>query len=381
MAVPIEGFHVGMRTVALWRRDERRPVLRTVLDRVYQLARAMKNAQVAPQPALPVLPRADGVGGRSRRAAGTVPPGIELRHLRAIVTVAAAQTIGRAAERLGVSQPALSRQLRELERAVGVPLLERTPRGATLLPAGTSLAEDAPALLATADRLVRDATRAKRGMEGRVKLGVVATGPTSALLTSAITLSAVRYPQVHLLVEEMPTPRQLPALAAGEIDLGLAHSFPTLNREKPAGLVALRLHEDRLDAALVPAGHPLAARRQIEAAALADLPFLFMERRFHPGFYDRVFAELRALGLEPKVEGTYDGLQAVWSLTAQGKGWSVGFRSQIDRPPAGTVAVPIRKFDLPWGIDLLSRHGESSPAVLGVIDVFREVRGKRRKRG
>ncbi len=380
VALPIEGFSVGMRTVALWRRDERRPVMKTVLERVYQIARGMPNSQVASHPALPDLPRTDGARGRSSRAAGTVPPEVELRHLRAIVAVAAQQTIGRAAERLGLSQPALSRQLRELERAVGVALLERTPRGATLLPAGASLAEDAPALLATADRLVRDATRAKRGMEGRVKLGVVATGPTSALLTSAITLSAVRYPQVHLLVEEMATPLQLPALRAGEIDLGLAHSFPTLTRSKPDGLVALRLHEDRLDGAVLAEDHPLAGRRQIEAAALAEFPLLFMERAFHPGFYDRLFAEFRALGLEPKVEGTYDGLQAVWSLAAQGKGWAIGFRSQMKRPPAGTVVVPIKKFDLPWGIDLMSRSGESSPPVLGVIEVFREVRGKRRAR-
>ena len=381
VGVPIEGLKLGLRTAVVWRRAERRPVLRTVLERVFQLTRAMPESQVAAQPALPAQPRGgDGAASRSRRKAGTVPVEVELRHLRAIVAVAAAQTIGRAAERLGLSQPALSRQLRELEDAVGVPLLERTARGATLLPAGVSLADDAPALLATADRLVRDATRAKRGMEGRVVLGAVATGPTSELLTRAITLSAARYPDVHLVVQEMPTPLQRAGLAAGEIDLGLAHSFPTQTRETPDGLVALRLHEDRLDSALLPALHPLAERRQLEARALAGLPFLFMERAFHPGFYDRVYAELRALGLEPRVEGTFDGLQAVWSLTAQGKGWSLAFRSHQERAPAGTIAVPIKKFDLPWGIDLLSRRGEPSMAVRGVIEIFREIRAGRRRR-
>ena len=384
VGVPIEGLNLGLRTAAVWRRAERRPVVRTVLERVYRLTREMKESQVVAQPALPAQPRG-GDGGaagaaRSRRKAGTVPVEVELRHLRAIVAVAAAHTIGRAAERLGVSQPALSRQLRELEHAVGVPLLERTARGATLLAAGVSLADDAPALLATAERLVRDATRAKRGMEGRVVLGAVATGPTSELLTRAITLSAARYPHVHLLVQEMPTPLQGAALAAGEIDLGLAHSFPTLARGKPDGLVALRLHEDRLDSALLPALHPLADRRHLDARALANLPFLFMERSFHEGFYDRVFAELRALGLEPRVEGTYDGLQAVWSLAAQGKGWSLGFRSHQERAPAGTIAVPIKKLDLPWGIDLLSRRGEPSMAVRGVIEIFREIRAGRRRR-
>jgi DNA-binding transcriptional LysR family regulator len=255
--------------------------------------------------------------------------------------------------------------------------LERSARGVTLTAAGASLAGDAPALLATAERLSRDATRAKRGMEGRCVIGAVATGPTSELLSRAITRSAVRHPHVHLLVQEMATPEQPAALARGDIDLGLGHALPTLGRDKQKGLVAARVHEDRLDAALLAAEHPLAGRRQIEARALADVPFLFMERSFHAGFYDRVYAELRALSLEPLVQGTYDGLQAVWSLAAQGKGWALAFHSQIERPPAGTIAVRIAKFDLPWGIDLLSRRGEPSLAVRAVIEVFREVRALR----
>jgi len=99
-----------------------------------------------------------------------------------------------------------------------------------------------------------------------------------------------------------------------------------------------------------------------------------MERAFHPGFYDRVYAELRTAGLDPLVEATYDGLQAVWALVAKGKGWGIAFHSQIERPPAGTIAVRIAKFDLPWGIELLSRRGEPSLAVRAVVDVFRETR-------
>lgn len=366
----IEGLTSTVRATAVSRRAERRPVVQTVLQRVYDIARGYPESQVRADPALPPVARVT----KPRRPAGTVPAAVELRHLRALVAVAAAQTIGRAAERLGVSQPALSRQLRELEHVMGVALLDRSARGATLTAGGASLAGDAPALLATAERLSRDATRAKRGMEGRCVIGAVATGPTSELLTRAITRSAVRYPHVHLLVEEMATPVQPAALARGDIDLGLSHALPTLGSDKPEGLLTVRVHEDRLNAALLAAEHPLAGRRQLDARALADVPFLFMERTFHPGFYDRVYAELRALRLEPRVESTFDGLQAVWSLAAQGKGWALAFESQIGRPPAGTVAIRIAKFDLPWGIDLLSRRGEPSLAVRVVIDVFREVR-------
>jgi hypothetical protein len=104
-----------------------------------------------------------------------------------------------------------------------------------------------------------------------------------------------------------------------------------------------------------------------------------MERAFHPGFYDRVDAAFAALGLRPRVDATYDGLQTVWSLAAQGKGWALGFHSQLSRPPVGTVAVRIAGLNLPFGLDLLSRRGESSPTVLAVTAAFRAVRRKPRR--
>jgi hypothetical protein len=82
---------------------------------------------------------------------------------------------------------------------------------------------------------------------------------------------------------------------------------------------------------------------------------------------------LAAIGLTPRVEATYDGLQVVWSLAAQGKGWAFGFRSHLARPPAGTVAIPIVGLDLPWGLDLLQRRNEPSQAVRSVVKVIRDV--------
>ena len=106
-----------------------------------------------------------------------------------------------------------------------------------------------------------------------------------------------------------------------------------------------------------------------------------MKREFHPQFYDRAMAALHAIGLTPRVEGTHDGLQVVWSLAAQGRGWAFGFRSHLKRPPAGTVAVPIVGLDLPWGLDLLWRKVEPSPAVRSVVRVIREAARQRSSRG
>jgi len=376
VAIPLNGFLIHVDAVALWRRGEHRPVIRTVLEAVFAAARRHPAQCVAGDPPLP--PQTVGRGA-SRRTPGLVPMGLEVRHLRALLEVAATQTIGRAAARLGVTQPALSRQLKELEDMLALPLLERSPRGVALAPAGASLAAECPAVLQSLDRLVRETTRARRGMEGRCALGAVATAAASELLGRVLVVCTSRHPHLHIAIEDMETPRQPGALERGDIDLGLAHAYPALPAE--TSLRRERVYEDRLVAALLSASHPLARRKRLQASDLADVPLLFMARAFHPPFYDRAMAALRAIGLVPRVDATYDGLQVVWSLAAQGKGWAFGFRSHVRRPPAGTVAIPVAGLDLPWGLDLLQRRGEPSPAVRSVVKVIREVARGGSRRG
>ena len=366
----VEGLSVSVAVTAVWRRAERRPVVLTVLRRMLEVARHYPESQVPATVALPTQSRSS----RPNRQPGTVPSGITLRYLRALATVASAHSIGRAAERLGISQPALSRQLRELEHGVGTTLLERSARGVTLTPPGMMLATDAPALLDGADQLVREVSRAKRRIEGRCVVGTVATAASTALLARVTERCIARHPEIALVVHEMTTPEQRAAISHADIDLGLAHALPTPGWNRGDRIVATRLVNDRLDTALLALGHPLATHHQIEPHELADVPFLFMDRSLHPAFYDRVHGALAALGLRPRIDATYDALQTVWALTAQGKGWTVGFHSQLERSPVGTVAVRIAGFNLPFGLELLSRRGESSPAVLTVMAAFRELR-------
>ena len=355
-----------VRAAAIWRRDDKRPVLRRVLERVLDVVRDHPYACLRREPRLPpVAP----VRKPRHAPLGTVPSLIEIRHLRALLEVAATQTIGRAAERLGVTQPALSRQLKELEHASGFPLLERTARGVRLTPAGNSLAGECPGILAGLEQIVLDTTRARRGMEGRCVIGAVATLTTGEMLTRVLTDVAQRHPHVHVVIEEIATPEQTRAIVRGDIDVGLAHAHPGAAY---GGLIVEHVFEDRLQMALLPAGHPL-ARRRLKPADLADLPFLFPDRSFHPAFYDRVFDTLHDAGLIPRVDGTHDGLQAIWALVARGKGWALGFRSHRKRPPGGTVAVPLVGFDLPWGLNLLRRRGEPSLALRSVLESFRRA--------
>lgn len=365
-AIPLDELDLVLRPSITWRTNERRPVIRTVLEAALDLARQHPRGCVELEPrSLPAVRKRVA----RQRQPGTVPLALEIRHLRALLGVAATQTIGRAAEQLGVTQPALSRQLKELEHTTGLSLLDRTTRGVMLTAAGSALAGECPALLLSIERLVRESIRSRRGMEGRCVIAAVATVVTSEILTAALNECAARHPHVHVTIEEMPSPLQLPALRRGEIDLGLAHAYIEL--EDCDGFRLQRIVEDRVQLALISTAHPLAQRSVIQPAELADVPFLFMKRSFHPLLHDRVMSALANVGLTPRIDGVHDGLHTVWSLAGQGKGWCLGFLSQRERPPLGTIGIPIAGFDLPWGIDILSRERDTNPAVRVVMDLLK----------
>jgi DNA-binding transcriptional LysR family regulator len=371
--VQLEGMDVGLDIAAVWRRDERRLVMRTVLETIYDVARSYPESAVRANPQVPTPPPGRKRRSRTPRA---VPAALEVRHLRALLAVAATQTIGRGAERLGITQPTLSRQLQELEHAAGLTLLERSARGVRLTAAGASLAGDVPPVLLAVERMVQAIVRAKRGMEGRCVIGMVATNLTTEMIGRTVAECTARHPHIQVLISELATFRQPAALTRGEIDLGLAHVFPGTY---PAdGLTHTRVIDDRLNVALLPADHPLTKRKRLKATDLADLPFLFMARSFSPPFYDALYGALARLGLKPRVDAEYEALHAVWALTAQGKGWSIGWESLRRTPPAGTVACVITGLRLPFGIDLLRRIVEHNPTVDVVAQVLLNQRGRKR---
>ncbi|MGE5802669.1 MAG: LysR substrate-binding domain-containing protein [Gemmatimonadota bacterium] len=376
VVLAVDGLSVAVEMTAVWRRDDRRALLQTVVRRMRDVAAGYPDSRVrAPGGAAPARPRVF----RAPRPPGSVPSDLQLRHLRELLSVTTTPSISRAARRLGMSQPALSRQLRALEQAIGLTLFERSARGVSLTPAGVSLAGDAPALLEAAERLVREVDRVKRSVEGRCMIGTVATAAASALLARVTTRCGELYPNLQVVVNEVPSAEQRLALLSATIDLGLAHALPAAPGALDERIAAEPLLEDRLECALLKQDHPLARSRIIEARQLADVPFLFMDRAYQPEFYDRVFGALAELGLHPRTEATYDALHTAWALVAQGKGWTLGFESHRRRAPAGTSAVQIAGFSLPFGIDLLSRRGESAPTVVAVASLFLEGHTRRRR--
>src|SRR3954469_19819757 len=148
---------------------------------------------------------------------------MELRHLRYFVAVAEELHFGRAAARLHIAQPPLSRQIRDLEREVGTPLFERVPRGVTLTAAGRAFLPEARLTLAQAERAQRTAERAARGEIGRLRVGFVEAVRDAGVLPEVLGFFRLHLPDIGLSLFEMDPVQQTEAFRDRRIDLGILH--------------------------------------------------------------------------------------------------------------------------------------------------------------
>jgi LysR family transcriptional regulator, benzoate and cis,cis-muconate-responsive activator of ben and cat genes len=365
VAIPLSDFSIPMPHGVVYRAAAARPVVDTVLG----IIRRMMAAEHHGQTLEPDASAGTAAWERSESAAASV---IELRHLRYFNAVVEAQSFGRAAERLALTQPALSRQIRNLEQAVGIPLLDRAARGATATAGGLSLYSDALRILDEAGAMSAEAQRAQRGTIARCILGAVPSNNALMLLRGLFQRAALEFPKLELTVHDFMTPDQPGALRSARIDLGLAHASP-LSPSESRGVRRERLLNDTVSCALVPAESSFAKRKSIELEELSDVPLIFAGRSFQPGLHDEIFAAFAGLAFQPRVDQTYEGMKTVWALVADGHGWGIGFQSQYDDPPTGTVAIPIVGLSVPWGIDVLLREDESRSAILRVVDVLHEI--------
>jgi len=241
-----------------------------------------------------------------------------------------------------------------------------------LTDAGRALRQGVTRVLDELDATIGAARQAKRGLVGRCVIASVPTVTASRFLTATTQACHDRLPGVQLIPEEYPTPRQPDALREGLVDIGLCHAYLLLTDDPH--LAHERLVDESVDCILVSQDHPLSTRPRVKAFELADIPFLFASREFHPPLYDRVFSAFGVLGLRPRADATYDALHLVWALAAQGKGWALSFGARRDNPPAGLVAIPLEGFHLTWGLDVLWRRHEVNPVVAKVLEILREMK-------
>ncbi len=245
---------------------------------------------------------------------------IELRRLRAFVAIAEEQHVTRAAERLGVQQPSLTRLLQGLEAELGVLLVHRTTRGVRLTEAGAALLSEARTMLARAESIPEAVRRTARGEQGRLAIGFTSSAALHPVVSSALRRFREFSPGVSMALEEAGTGELVDALLHERLDAAFVRS--------PVGGVPGLLVDDVLDEpmmAALPAGHPLAVGTgtPLPLSDLASEGFVLYRRPAGPGLHDAILAACYAAGFSPVVAQEAPRLTATLSLVAAGLGVSV----------------------------------------------------------
>lgn len=285
---------------------------------------------------------------------------MELRHLRYFVCLAEELHFGNAAERLGISQPPLSQQVRALEDELGARLFDRTSRRVQLTEAGRLFLPQARETLAQAERAARVARQAHQGEIGRLRLGL---SPSVPFITDVMdTLARYRraFPQVSVELNELPRDEQIAGVERGTLDIGLVRAFSAL--ELPSQMEAVHLQREGMVLAMR-RDHRLAnLERVLLLEDLQDEPLILFGSMNGAGFNEILLAHCEILGFRPKVTLEAGSFGALVGLTAAGLGITILSQS-LARLNVDTLAF--RHIEMPFASQLLMFHlRDGSPATL-----------------
>jgi DNA-binding transcriptional LysR family regulator len=291
---------------------------------------------------------------------------VDARLWRSFTTVADELHYGRAAERLHITQPALSRQIRDLERVLGITLFDRTSRRVVLSRAGQAVLGQARRALAESDRAVRLARLAAHGDWGELAIAVL-PAVALALLPAIIRAYRDAHPAIGVTISESFDDEQLAALTAGRFDAGFLRAAAA-----PPGLHLETLLTEPVLAGL-PAGHRLARHHRIDLADLAGEPFVFFPRHRSVLAYDEFIASCRAAGFSPAIVQEASGISAL-GLVAAGLGVTVVAASYQALSLDGVRFVPVIGHQLT--LQVAWAAGNTNTALPGFLETARRIAGQ-----
>lgn len=283
---------------------------------------------------------------------------MELRHLRYFVAVAEELHFSRAAERLHISPPALTEQIRDLERELDATLFTRTKRNVTLTDAGTRFLDEARLTLRQAEHAARVAKLAGRGEIGRIEIGYASSAACSGLVTAAVAEYRQTHPLVSLSLSPMQAAKQLNELVEGRLDVG----FLRKPSRYPEGIAAVIIARQAVVIAL-PSDHKLAKKPTVSAAMLAEEKFLAPTFETEVGLYTHTIAVGQQGNFVARIVDRIPDLFTMVTLVAAGVGIAVVPDSCSCIQLPGVVYKPLSHEIEPVEIAVAFRRDERAPAV------------------
>ena len=241
----------------------------------------------------------------------------DLRRFQQFIAVAEELHFGRAAQRLGMTQPPLSMQIKRLEEQTGATLFQRSKRRVELTDAGRLLLREARAAIAQAQRAVSLTRRVGRGESGELRVAFISTADYS-ILPAVLGQFRRKYPNVKLVIREMTTDMQRQEFARQDLDAGFL--IPPLDEDE---LECELLLSEPLIVAL-PSHHPLTASDgPLAVAELSDLDFVSFPRESAPLLHDALISLCRSAGFAPRIEQIAVQMQTIVSLVSSGLGVAI----------------------------------------------------------
>ncbi len=291
---------------------------------------------------------------------------MDLREMRYFLALAEERNFGRAAERLHMSQPPLSRQIRALEEKLDTVLFVRTPKGVELTDAGQTLLDEVPNLLALAQRAKERTRLAGQGLMGRLDVGIFGSAMLDVIPRMLARFHAER-PDVKIVLHNLTKNEQIQALHERRITVGFNRLVP----DEPELVIEMVLREPLMVA--LPSAHPLAAKPVLTLTDLDNQPFILYPNVPMRGLAQEVAEAFRQGGVRLNVEQEVEDVLTAVALVASGFGMVVTTQSATSLRLPGVVFRPL---DCPYLRDVelscLYRKGDNSPVLAGFLDVVHD---------
>lgn len=297
---------------------------------------------------------------------------MDLRHLKYFIAVAEELNIGRAAQRLHISQPPLTRQIHQLEEELGVQLLVRTPRGVELTHAGEMFLGEARNIRSLVEQGIERTKRAGQGKLGRLDIGIFGTGIFSAI-PELLQLFRSAHPDVRVVLHTMSKEEQIEALRQRRIAVGFNRILSPLPDIENVLIIKEPLY------LAINEGDPLSRQESVSLMELGKHPLVLFPTGARPNFADKVMELCREMGFVPDVSQVVGDAVTGVALVAGGFGITIVPKSATTLNLPGVVYRPF--FDgLSATLDLSCIHRKDDPSpilreFLAAIQRFREERG------
>jgi len=293
---------------------------------------------------------------------------MELRHLRYFSAVAQLEHFGRAAQMLGIAQPALSRQIRQLEEEIGVDLLERLPRGVRLTAAGKAYATEVAEILAHVGAANKRARAFAAGKIGSISVGFNDIASWHDDIPHRINAFRHAFPDIALELLPLSSAAQVRALHEGKLDAGIVYDVHcSVDDELVLSSRTITLSTIHL---AVPASHRLAKAARIVVNDLKDEPLVWLSRDTLQRYNNKLLSGCVQSGLSPNIIQEVSTLSIQLSLVSAGMGLGLVGSEVQSRMPGNVVLRDVQGLEVAFSLILVWRRDNDAPALANFIAQF-----------